>query len=77
MQAGAVMFWSFLRTGQVQHLETMMVPIGGIGHFILIVACAAALLKQRTDNKKWWKFVGGGFLALAYFALIVAVARPR
>ena len=77
MQAGAVMFWSFLRTGQVQHLETMMVPIGGIGHFILIVACAAALLKQRTDSKKWWKFVGGGFLALAYFALIVAVARPR
>jgi hypothetical protein len=77
MQAGAVMFWSFLRTGQVQHLETMMVPIGGIGHFILIIACLAALLKERMDHKKWWKFVGGGFLTLAYFALIVAVARPR
>jgi hypothetical protein len=29
MQAGAVIFWSFLHTGQVQHLETMMVLVGG------------------------------------------------
>jgi hypothetical protein len=77
MQAGAVMIWSFLHTGQVQHLETMMVPIGGIGHFILIIACMAALLKQKTDNNKWWKFVGGGALALAYFALIILIARPH
>jgi hypothetical protein len=77
MQAGAVMIWSFLHTGQVQHLETMMVPIGGIGHFILIIACVAALSNQRTDHNKWWKFVGGGTLALAYFALIVLIARPR
>lgn len=53
MQAGAVMFWSFLHTGHVQHLETMMVPLGGIGHFVLIIACLAALFKQTTDNKKW------------------------
>jgi hypothetical protein len=77
MQAGALAFWSFVHTGQVQRLETMMVTLGGIGHFILIIACVAALLNQRTDIKKWWKFVGGGFLTLAYFALIVAVARPR
>src|ERR1700722_5334928 len=38
MQAGAGMFWSFLHTGQVPHLVTMMVPIGGIGHFILFIA---------------------------------------
>ena len=77
MQAGAVMFWSFLHTGQVQHLETMMVPIGGIGHSILIIACLTALFHQTTDTKKWWKFVGGGALVLGYFALIVAIARPR
>jgi hypothetical protein len=77
MQAGAVMFWSFLHTGQVQHLETMMVPIGGIGHFILIIACLTALFHQTTDTKKWWKFLAGGVLVLAYFALIVAIARPR
>jgi hypothetical protein len=77
MQAGAVAFWSFLHTGHVRRLETMMVTLGGIGHFVLIIACVAALLSQTTENKKWWKFVGGGVLTLAYFALIVAVARPR
>jgi len=53
----------------------MMVTLGGIGHFILIIACVAALLNESSDKRKWWKFVGGGFLALAYLALIVA-ARP-
>jgi hypothetical protein len=77
VQAGAIMIWSFLHTGQVQHLETMMVPIGGIGHLILIVACLTALFHQRTDSKKWWRFVAGGVSVLGYFALIVAVARPR
>ena len=77
MQAGAVMFLSFLQTGQVQHLETMMVPIGGIGHFILMIACLTALFHQTTDTKKWWKFIAGGVLVLGYFALIVAIARPR
>jgi hypothetical protein len=77
IQAGAVMFWSFLHTGQVQHLETMMVPIGGISHFILIIACLSALFHQTTDTQKWWKFIAGGVVVLGYFALIVAIARPR
>lgn len=77
MQAGAVAFWSFLRTGQMRRLDTMLVPLGGIGHFILIVACLAALLDLRTDNRKWRKFVFGGAVALAYLALIVAIAKPR
>jgi hypothetical protein len=38
MQAGAVAFWSFLRTGQAHDLDKMMVTLGGLGHFILIVA---------------------------------------
>jgi hypothetical protein len=77
IQAGAAIFWSFLHTGQVQHLETMMVLIGAIGHLILMFACLAALLKQSTDTKKWRKFLAGGVLVLGYFALIVAIARPR
>jgi hypothetical protein len=77
MQAGIVEFWSSVHTGQVQRLDTMMVPLGGFGHLILITACVAALLNKTTESKKWWKFAGGGFLTLAYFALIVAVARPR
>jgi len=77
IQAGAVLFWTFLHTGQVRHVETMMVPLGGIGHLILIFACLAALFNQTTDTKKWWKFLVGGVLVLGYFALIVAIARPR
>jgi hypothetical protein len=76
MQKGAVALWAFLHTGQIHHLETMMVPVGGIAHFILIVACLTALF-QTTDTKKWWKFLAGGLLVLGYFAVIVAIARPH
>lgn len=77
MQAGAVAFWSFLHTGQARRLDTMMVTLGGIAHFILIVACSAALLDLEADRKKWWKFAGGGVAALGYLVLIVVIARPR
>jgi hypothetical protein len=77
MQAGAVAFWFFVHTGQVRRPETMMVTLGGIGHFILIIACLAALFHQTTEDRKWWKFVGGGAWTLVYFSLIIAVARPR
>jgi drug/metabolite transporter (DMT)-like permease len=77
MQAGVGEFWSLIRTGQVKRPDTMMVLVGGIGHFILIAACLAAIFHRSTDKRRWWKFTGGGILALAYFVLIVAVARPR
>ncbi len=77
MQAGAIAFWSFLRTGQLRRLDTIMVTLGGIGHFILIVACLAAFFQRSTDSEKWRKFIGGGIVTLAYFALIIAIARPR
>jgi hypothetical protein len=77
IQAGAVLLWTFLHTGQVRHLETMMVPLGAIGHLILIFACLMALVNQTTGTRKWWKLLAGGLLVLGYFALIVAIARPR
>ena len=77
MQAGVVEFWSFLRTGQARRLDTMFVPLGGVGHFILMVACLAAFLELKTDKRKWSKFVFGGAVAVAYLALIIAIARPR
>lgn len=76
MQAGVGELWLLLRTGEAKRPDTMMVLVGGIGHFILIFACLAAIFHCSTDNRRWWKFAGGGILALAYFALIVAVARP-
>jgi hypothetical protein len=78
MQAGAAEFWSFARTGRAERLDTMCVPLGGIGHFILIIACLAALFDHRTKTRhKWWKFIGGAVASLAYLALIVAIAAPR
>lgn len=77
MQAGAVAIWASLRTGHMGELPPMMVTLGGIGHFILIIACFAACLRLSAENKKWLKFAGGGVLAIGYFALIVAFARPH
>ena len=77
VQTGMIVFWHFLRTGEVRRLDTMMVPLGCIGHFVLIIACLAAFFDQKTDSRKWWKFLGGGLATLVYFALIIAIARPR
>jgi hypothetical protein len=76
MQAGAVAFWSFLHTGHLQRLDTMMVTLGGIGHFILIISCLAAQF-HTAQRKKWLNFAIGGTVAFAYLILIVIIARPR
>ena len=82
MQTGATVFWSLLQTGQMRELGPhpivpMMVLLGGIGHFVLISACLAALFDRRIDDKKPWKIVAGGLSVLAYFVLIIVVAAPR
>lgn len=77
MQRGIVLFWSFLRSGQVRQFDTMLVPLGGFGHVILLAACIFAFFEQDKTRRSWWKLIGGGAIVLAYFALIVAVALPR
>ena len=81
MQRGVTLFWSLLRTGQMplgpHPIVPMMVLLGGIGHFVLISACLAALFDRRINHKKPWKIVAGGVSVLAYFALIIIVSAPR
>jgi len=77
MQAGVVALWSFLHTGRVQRPLTMVIVLGSMAHLVLIIACLAAILRLPRKEKKWWKFAGGGVAALAYLALIVAIAKPR
>ena|SRR5215472_201949 len=43
IETGSMEFWSFLHTGQVRRPDTMMVPLGGIAHFVLIIACSCGL----------------------------------
>ena len=77
MEKGLVLFWLFLRSGHARQLDTMIVPLGGVAHFILIAACTCAFLEQEKGRKKWWKLLAGGVIVMAYFALIVALALPR
>jgi len=76
-QAGAGQFWSLVRTGHVSRPDTLMVMVGGVAHFLLIVACMAGFLQLRPGRKQWGQLFGGGLLALAYFILIVATMAPR
>jgi hypothetical protein len=85
-QKGAVQFWSLvhsgqfwflLRTGQVSRPETMTVMIGGAAHVLIIVACVAGFFHLRPRRMQWGQFFGGGVLALAYLAVIIAIAAPR
>ena len=77
MQADAVSLWSSLQSGQVPQLVPMSVLLGAAAHFILIAAALFALTRHNTEARKWLKFAGGGVLSIAYFALIVAFARPH
>lgn len=76
-QKGAVQFWSLVSTGHVSQPVPMLVMVGGVAHFLLIIACMAAFIQLRPRMKRWGQFFAGGFVALAYFALIIAIARPR
>ena len=53
----------------------LSVAVGGVAHFVLMIACLDALV-HSGDERKWRKFVLGGVLAVA-FAAVVAIARPR
>jgi hypothetical protein len=77
IQAGAEQLWLFLRTGHVIRPDTLAVLLGGLAHFLLIIACIAAFLHQRPGGKQWAQFCGGGLLAMAYFALIIVTTAPR
>jgi hypothetical protein len=48
-----------------------------VGHFILIIVCIAGFHELRPTRKNWAQYFGGGFLVLAYMALIIATTAPR
>jgi hypothetical protein len=77
MLEGSRLFWSWIHTGQLQRVDTMLVTMGGIGHFILIAGCVAAMVQEKSEPKKWRKFATGATATLVYFGAIVALARPK
>lgn len=76
-QAGAGQFWSLLHTGHVTRPDTLMVMVGGVGHFMLIIACMASFLQLRPGIRQWGQFFAGGLLVLAYFGLIIVTLAPH
>lgn len=70
-------FWFLLRTGRVSRPDPLAVMVGGAAHVLIIVACLAGFLRLRPRGLQWGQFFAGGVLALAYFALIIAIAAPR
>jgi hypothetical protein len=76
-EAGAGLLWSFLRTGHLSRPDSIMVFIGSVAHFLLIVACLVGFLQLRPGKKQWTHFFTGGFLVLAYMALIIFIAAPH
>jgi hypothetical protein len=75
--AGAREWWTFLRTGHSNRVDTMMVSVGTLGHFAVIVGCLAPMIGSATTKRQWLRFAGGGALVLVYFGAIVALALPR
>jgi hypothetical protein len=71
MQTGTEQLWSLLRTGHASRPVPITVAVGGLGHFILILACLVGFLRLRPGLHQWWRFIAGGVLAMAYLALIV------
>jgi hypothetical protein len=76
-QAGAGQFWVLLHTGYVSRPDTLMVMVGGVAHFVLIIACMAGFIQLRPGIKQRGQFFAGGLLALAYFALIIVILVPH
>ncbi len=71
MQTGMVLLLSFVRTGHMRQPVTIMVAIGGIGHFVLLIACVMDFLELRPGIRQWGQFFAGGLLSIAYLALAV------
>jgi hypothetical protein len=63
--------------GHTSRPETLMVSVGGVAHFLLIIACMAGFLQLRPRMKQWGQFFGSGLLASAYFAVIIITTAPR
>ena len=77
IQVGAGQLWLLMRTGHVTRPDTLAVLLGGVAHFLLIIACIAGFLQLRPSTKQWAQFFAGGLLAMAYFALIIVTTAPH
>jgi hypothetical protein len=68
-QKGAVQFWSLVRTGHVSQPVPMLVMVGGVAHFLLIIACMAGFLQLRASRKAMGQVLWRGLSGLRLLRL--------
>ena len=74
---GLVQLIGLLQTGRIARPDQFLAIIAATGHFVLIVACLTGFLATRPKAGEWSKFIGGGLLAMAYFAAIIVMTGPQ
>lgn len=63
-----------VRTGQLQNPDQLIAVFAAAAHFVLIGGCLAGYIRiQPKGRLDLAKFLGGGLLAIAYFAGIILV----
>ncbi|HSB17093.1 MAG TPA: hypothetical protein VLE22_21765 [Bryobacteraceae bacterium] len=77
IKAGVQQFSILLRTGELPRPDLLIAVVAAAGHFLLIGACLAGFLRTRPELRQWGQFVGGGVLAVGYFALIIITTGPQ
>ena len=66
-----------LQTGQLARPDLMISVVAFAGHCLLICACLVAFLRASRNRWAWLQFVGGGLVAIGYFALIIITTAPQ
>jgi len=64
------------RTGAMQRPDVWVQLFAVFGHFLIIVACLVAFLRERPDGTQWRRFVGGGVLAIGFLLVMAFTVGP-
>jgi hypothetical protein len=75
--AGVEQWLGLLQTGQLKRPDLALSLIAAVGHFLLIIACLAGFLRRSPRAREWGQFLGGGVLAVIYFAAIILTTGPQ
>ncbi len=70
-------FVILLRTGHLHRPDLVIALVAAGGHFLMIAGCLAGFLRTRPGAREWAKFVFGGVIAVAYFAVIIIYTGPQ
>ncbi len=74
---GVVELTRLVRTGELQRPDQFIAVVAAAAHFLLIAGCVSAFARLRPGASGFARFVGGGLLAIGYFAGIIVLFGPQ